>query len=475
MFKHRHTSSLITQSSLISLSALLLAACTTNPGRKAVQGTIATPASWRGEVPKAGTLDRAALERWWEKLQDPVLNKLVSDALTQSPDLRSALSKIAESRARLGVESSGLLPSVNAKASGSGSRTRNSESRVTTRAESYGVGLDASWEIDLLGKQLLSRRAAAADLAQTEATFHAAQVSLSAEVAQTYVNLRSSERQLSVLRDTLKSREETHALVRLRGKAGEASELEVLQSGTSLEQARAGIPALEKSVEAYRLQLTLLCGRAPGTFDELLSKPANVPLFAADLATGIPAETLQQRPDVEGAAQAVYAAADRATVAERNRLPSLSLSGSVGLDSLKAGTVFDPEKTVASLLGSLTAPLFSGGKITQNIRIQHEQTKQALISYEKTVLQALTEVETALSSLSHSNQSAERIAVAAESSRKAAKLALLQYQSGEKDLLTVLDAQRTQLSLEEQLVGYQADITNAHIQLYKALGGGWSK
>jgi len=178
---------------------------------------------------------------------------------------------------------------------------------------------------------------------------------------------------------------------------------------------------------------------------------------------------------VRAAGYAVEAAAARTSSARRERLPSLTLSGSLGVEALRAGKLFSPESTVASLLGGLTAPIFSGGSITQTIQIQSAVEKQALIAYEATVLTALSEVENALVSV---QRNTERLAIldrATAAAREAATLAGLQYEAGAVDLLTVLDAQRTLLSLEESQISTAADQTTAHIQLYQALGGGWTQ
>ena len=192
------------------------------------------------------------------------------------------------------------------------------------------------------------------------------------------------------------------------------------------------------------------------------------------MAVGIPAETLRQRPDVRAAEHGVEAAFARTSAAQRQRLPSFSLSGSLGVEALKAGRLFSPAATVATLLGSLTAPIFDAGRIGQNIAIQNAREQQALIAYEATVLTALTEVENALVAI---QLQAERLIILAEATAaagEAATLSGLQYQAGQVDLLASLEAQRTLLNLRQQSVTTAADWTNAYIQLYKALGGGWS-
>ncbi|MFA6960295.1 MAG: efflux transporter outer membrane subunit [Opitutaceae bacterium] len=458
-----------------ALALLLLPACTTTGFKApATTSSVTTPALWQQTTTTGGTLDAQSLAVWWTRFNDPILDQLIDDALANSPDIRTALSKIAESRAVRANSQASLFPSLSAGVSGSGNRTRNRNTHTTATSESYSASLDASWEVDLFGKQRQALSAADADLAQTKENLHAARVSLAAEVASAYVTLRSTETQLDVVNRSLATRQETLQLTQWREQAGTGDALDTQQVISSLEQARASIPSLQQAVTQTRNQLALLSGRTPGSLDTLLSAAKPLPAAPSAIAIGIPAETLRQRPDVRAAEYGVQAAAARTSAARRERLPSLNLSGSIGVEALKAGKLFDPQTIVSSVVGSLTAPIFDAGRIRNTITIQSEQEKQSLIAYESTVLTALSEVENALVSVS---RNAERLATlqrAAEAARTAESLASLQYQAGQVDLLTVLDAQRTRLSVEEQVVSTNADELTAHIQLYKALGGGWS-
>lgn len=454
---------------LVALALLSLCADAAAPARP----TPAVPTAWQ-QTPASGTVDAAALAQWWRQFNDPVLDRLIAGALQSSPDVRTALAKIEESRARYGVQRATLLPSLSASASGSGSRTNIRSTDVTTRSEKYSAALDASWEIDLFGQNRKSLDATAADLAQTEENLRSAQASLAAEVASAYVTLRSAEAQLVIVRRNLASREETLQLTRWREQAGTVTALDTQQAVSTLEQTRASLPSLQQTVTQTRNQLALLSGQTPGALDDLLGTSAAVPAVATTLAAGIPADTLRQRPDVRAAARAVEAAAARTSAAKRARFPSLNLTGSLGVDALEAGKLFSPESTVASVLGSLTAPIFAGGKIQQTIQVQGAVERQTLIAYESTVLSALSEVENALVAVQRNTERLAILDTAVTAAREAEHLAELQYQAGQADLLTVLEAQRTLLSVEQQQVTANADRATAHIQLYKALGGGWT-
>jgi NodT family efflux transporter outer membrane factor (OMF) lipoprotein len=462
-------------SRLLGAGALLaLCACATTGTHEEMQKTVAIPGTWQHGAAPGGTMDTAALTMWWERFDDPVLNELIAGALRSSPNARTALSKIAEYRARRGVEQAALFPSLTANASGGGTRTKDRDTNLTTKSESYGASLDASWQVDLFGRQKQTLNAASADLAQTEENYYGAQVSLAAEVASAYVTLRSSEAQLAVVQNSLGTRRETAQLTQWREQAGTGNALDTQQSISMLEQARAAIPALQLAIVQTTNQLALLSGRTPGALDSLLAAPRAVPAVPADIATGIPAETLRQRPDVRAAERGVEAAFARTHAARRQRLPTLTLTGLLGVEALKAGRLFSPQSTVASLLGSLSAPIFDAGRIGQNITIQTELEKQALIAYEFTVLTALSEVENALVAVQRNAERLDILTRATTAAREAASLSGLQYEAGQVDLLVSLEAQRTLLDLEQQAVTTAAARTTACIQLYRALGGGWA-
>ncbi|EIQ01169.1 efflux transporter, outer membrane factor lipoprotein, NodT family [Opitutaceae bacterium TAV1] len=471
----------------LAVAALLgLSSCASTADRRdAATASIAgaVPGQWQHAsaspaatgTPAAAPLDTSALVAWWTRFNDPVLDQLVTEALKTSPDLRTALSKIEESRARRGVEKANLFPTLSGSVSGREDYNRNHNTGTSTRGDSYAAGLDASWEIDLFGRQRRTLDAATADLAQTEENYHAARVSLVAEVAAAYVSLRSAEEQLAVVEETLATRTETTQIAQWREQAGTGSALDTQQAISTLEQARAALPLLRQTISQTRNQLALLSGLVPGALDTLLAQSRPVPAVPAGIAIGIPADTLRQRPDVRAAERGLEAAIARTGAAERQRLPSLNLSGSLGVEALKAGRLFSPDTTIGSLIGSLSAPLFDAGNIRQQIRIQSALEEQALIGYESTVLTALSEVEDALVAVQRTAERLEILDKATAAAAEAASLAELQYKAGTVDLGTVLDAQRTLLGLREQQVSTTADRTAAHIQLYKSLGGGWEQ
>jgi len=460
---------------LMITAVTALCSCVTKSSHDSLKQAVAIPSRWQHPKTTVKPLEPAALAVWWKQFHDPALNELITNALSASPDVRTALSRVVEYRSRRGAERANLYPSVDVDLSSSGSRNRDRSTKVTTTNESYQAALSPSWQVDLFGKQLQNVKAASADLAQVSENYYGAQVSLAADVATAYVNLRSAEAELIVVQDSLDTRRETVQLTQWSEQAGTGNALDTQQAISTLEQARASIPTLQLSIAQSRNQLALLSGRTPGALDTLLAKPRAGPTMPTSFAIGIPADTLRQRPDVRAAERGVEAAVARTKAAQRERLPTLNLSGSLGIEALKAGRLLSPQSTVASVLGSLAAPIFNAGRIRNNIGIQSEKEKQALIAYESTVLSALTEVENALVALQRQGERLDILASAITAARKAAFLADMQFKAGQVDLFVSLDAQRTLLSLEQQEVTTRADRATACIQLYQALGGGWSR
>ncbi len=464
---------------LLTPLLLLAAACLEAGSAIPSSPPVVTPDAWRNAPPAmagegSAQSALAPLATWWARLGDPVLDELVRTALASSPDLRSTLSRIEQARASRALQRATLLPSLSVGASGRASRTSTASTTSSPTDDSYSSSLDAAWEIDLFGRQRKALSAAEARKAVSVENYSAAQASLAAEVATAYINLRSAQQRLAVARENLALREQTHELTLLREKAGRASALDTLQSTTGIEQTRAALPALELSIAEGRNQLALLAGKPPGTFDTLLAQAAPVPSAPASLSLAIPADTLRQRPDVRAAELSLRAASAESSAARRARLPSLNLSGSFGVNSLVAERLFRPEATALALIGSLSAPLFDGGRIRQNITIATEAERQALNTWEGAILKALSEVENALVSIRRGDEQLEHLNLAASSASEAARLAALEYEAGMTDLLTVLDTQRTALSARDQLTSAVAARSLAHVQLYKSLGGGWT-
>lgn len=441
------------------------------------KNSIAVPSKWNAKSSNGRPLDTASIEKWWRRFNDPALDELISQALAASPDIKTALSRIAQARGERSVQIAGLLPTIKGNTSDQIQRRDEQSTGLVSRSETYNLSLDMSWQVDLFGRQMQNVAAATKDVQQALENYYAAQVTLCGDVASAYISLRGTEAQLEVLRRNIATQEETANITRWKKDAGLSDTLALDQAMSTLEQARAAIPSLEQTISETENQLAVLCGQTPGTLDRLLARSSSLPHVPASLATGVPVEALDNRPDVRSAIDAVLAASHRKTEAELERFPTLDLGGSFGLEALRTGAIFSPEaaaRTLAgSLLASLAQPIFEGGQITANIHINQELVKQAVYAYQSRVLTALSEVENAFTAI---RKTTDRLEVLLEADRAASAATLLatqQYQAGQVDLLTVLDTQRTQLSVEQQRAATEADQLTAYVQLYKSLGGGW--
>jgi outer membrane protein, multidrug efflux system len=430
------------------------------------------PAEWKnaGGFPVASP--QRDLSRWWHRFGDPTLNRLVAEAMNSSPDIATAAARIRESRANFDAQRSTLFPNL----TGSVGTNLDSTSRdsISTSSNSYSAGLDASWELDLFGRLRSQLQVASANLGASDENYHSVKAALASEMAIAYVTLRSVETRLVVLRDSLKSREETYNLADFRLRAGTIDNLESDQALTSLQQARAAIPSLEQSAAQTRNLINRLAGKNPGSLDGMLNAGRkSIPDPPRSLAVSIPADTIRQRPDVRIAGYQLLAAAASTRAANAERFPSLRLSGSLGLNTLSSGKLFNPETATAGLAAGLTSPIFDAGRIRANIRAAKAFEEQTVQTYRSAIITALSEVE---DSLIACRRTAERLAalrLAEKSAAAADRLSRQRYEAGVTDILTVLDSQRTLLSIQESIISIEADRTIAYIQLYKALGGGW--
>jgi NodT family efflux transporter outer membrane factor (OMF) lipoprotein len=470
------------QLATLACAALASACITVGPDYVAPSpAELLVPDAWQG--PPATAPAGLEISTWWLNLGDPTLARLVAQAMEASPDLGSARARLRETRARRRLAGAELWPTIGATASaqhqelseqsGFGGAAGFAGSDVDDR-DFYAAGFDASWEPDLWGGQRRAREAAGADLDRAVSELRDAQVTLAAEVARNYVEARALQERLAIARANLASQSETLELTRWRVQAGLASSLDAERASTSVEQTRALIPPIETSLAEARHRLAILVGLAPASLRDELASAAPIPQIPDPLTIGIPADVLRQRPDVAAAERALAAETARIGEAVAARYPTPSLSGSIGLEALHFDELTESGALASSVLGSLAQTIFDGGRIGARIEIQNALQEQARFAYQQAVLDALEEVENALVSLANFRSRATALGAAADSARTAALLARHQYGAGIIDFQTVLDTERTVLTVEESLSLAQQNSTTAAIQLYKALGGGWT-
>lgn len=423
------------------------------------------PAHWQAQA-EAGSTE--SLSDWWHQFNDPILNQLISDALAANTDLQIAQTQLRQARALRRQTGSDRLPNVNGKVSSQYSKTNGDNS-----SKLYNAGFDASWELDLFGKNTRAFQAALADEQASQEALRETQIGLIAEVARNYIELRTAEQRLSIADNNLQTIKDTYQLTEWRYQAGLVSELDMLQAKTQLQQTKASLPTLHTNISESRHRLAVLLNRNPEELNIGSHTEPAIPTVSTSIAASIPATVLQQRPDVRRAERELAAQTGRLGAAKAARYPSLNISGSIGLQALSLSGLGDSD-TRRSLLSSISAPIFDAGRIRSNIEFQDARLEQSRLTYTATLRTALEEVENALVTLHNTQLRQQQLEAANESAVAALSIAKQQYRAGLADFQSVLESQRTLLNLQDQMASGAGTLSTAQIQLYKALGGGWT-
>ncbi len=455
--------------------AIILTGCAT-VGPDYVKPDIKAPDKW---VSPADTGSMAAdasqdsLTSWWANLDDPTLVALIDTALKNNKDLKQAKARIREARAQRGVVEARLLPSVDGSGSYTLARTENNSETGTTR-ELFAAGLDAGWEIDLFGGARRATEAAQASYEASEEDYRMVYVSLAAEVALNYIDVRTLQERLSIVEENLGLQTQTYELAGHRLKAGLVTQLDVDRAKTNMEETRASVPTLVTRLAAARNRLSTLMGEYPGYVDAKVAEPKGLPGAPVEIALGVPAETLRRRPDVRNAERELAAQTARIGIATAELYPKLSLIGSIGIDATSFAGLFSANSRAAGIGPRFSWNIFNAGAVRSNIEIQSAKQEQALLEYEKTILAALEEAENAMTAYVNEQKRTRSLNDAMTSATDSTNLALVQYSSGLIDFQAVLDSQRTFLSVKDSLAVSKGTVIANLVRLYKALGGGWT-
>ncbi|WP_374356391.1 efflux transporter outer membrane subunit [Limnohabitans sp.] len=458
----------------LALAALLASCATPMVGPDYRAPKVSVPSGWSAQdvTQTATTVQPQPHAHWWKQLQDQQLDQLIEQAIANNLSLKLAQARLQQARASRGVSSSGLLPTVSASAGTSRSNSSDVVSSLPERSL-YDAGFDARWEIDVFGATRRGVEAADADVAASQANLNNVRVSLVAEVARNYVELRANQQRITIARENLASQSETLQITEWRYQSGLARASEVDQARTAREQTRAGIPDLEVSLTAAENRIAVLLGLHPGDLHSQLAQVKSLPAIPDSVATGIPADVLLNRPDLIAAERTLAAETARVGQKMAQRYPSLTLTGSFGWQAYSFAALGGADTIARSLAGTLAATLFDGGRLRGLVQVQSAVQEQALISYQASVLSALEEVENALKGYAAAHERVQARRSAAESAQNAAELTRKLYQSGLADFQQVLETQRTQLSTQDSLASADASLRTNLITLYKALGGGW--
>ncbi len=463
----RHTAA----SRATGIVVLLLGGCA-NVGPDYMAPQLSLPARWSVTV-ATGASDTRALASWWKAFDEPLLSDLIERAISFNRDLAQAEARVREARARRGISDADRYPTIQSSASAT-HRRGSEETGSGKSSELYSAGLDARWELDIFGGKRRALEAASANLEASEYDLRDVLVSLTAEVALNYVDTRAFQARLSVADSNLRAQSETFDIARWRNAAGLTTQRDLEQARLNLEQTRAQIPALRNGISQAVNHIAVLIGQNPGTLNDLLGAPRAIPAAPPDVALGVPAETLRRRPDVQRAERQLATQTAQIGVATAALYPNFSLIGSIGLEALTAGRLLTASALATSIGGNIGWPVFDAGRIRQSIAVQTALQEQALGRYEAAILTALQDVENALVAYASEQQRREALSAAAAAARNAAELARHQYSAGLVDFQVVLDAQRSLLSLEDQLASSHGAVISNLVRLYKALGGGWT-
>ena len=428
-----------------------------------------TPAGAWNEAPPAN--GAAVSADWWQTFGSRELQDLVTQALAGSPDLAIAMERVRQAEAQVRISGASLFPTLDL-GFGTSARQTNDNTRGSTRTEASSTTLSVSYELDLWGRNRSGVRSAESSLAATTYDRDTARLTLIAGVATGYFEALSLRSRLGVARENLAIAERVLELVSARARNGAASALDVSRQQATMLSQRAALMPLEQQERQTVVALAILSGKVPQGFDVKATGVADLNVPAID--PGLPASLLVRRPDLAGAEARLRSANADVSVARAALLPSISLTGSAGTASTALLAILGGPTSAISLGLSLLQPIFDGGRLRGQVSVAQSQERELVESYRKAILTAFGEVEDALVAASRQAQQEaiqEQVQVQA---REALRLAEIRYREGVDDLLTVLDAQRTLFSAQDQLAQIRQNRLEAAVGLYKALGGGWT-
>ena len=436
--------------------------------------TLKSPDAWSQGVVRDLKGVNGGIENWWKKFNDPTLNQLISDAREANPTLEIAYEQIIEARARRGVAYSQLFPDAAARADYS--RTRASESLFfpppTNPSNLYSVGFDSGWEIDVFGG---SRRAVESAQASVEASVEAYRdvlVSLEAEVALNYVEVRTLLKRIELAKENIERQRGSHKLTQDRFNAGLVPEIDVTQAETNLYNTEAIVPNLEIQLALAKNRLSSLLGGYPGSLNKELGGSAKIPVPPRSLSAGLPSNLLRSRPDVRQAERELAAQTARVGVATADLYPRFNLLGNLNLQSVDSGDLFNSGSRAFGIAPSVHWQIFSAGRIRNNIRIEKSRVRQAYEIYENSLLLAVEETENSLISINKERVRFGKLSQSVTSTEKTVKLVKDNYANGLVDFQNVLDAERTLVTVQDSAALSKGLVSGNYIRLFKALGGG---
>jgi outer membrane protein, multidrug efflux system len=446
---------------------------------------VAMPPAWQEALPPTSA-DPSTLERWWTGFHDPLLERLVARAIEGNLDLKIAAARVQEARALRGIAESKGKPQVDLAAQlARGERsdavppfkgTSGGSSPFGPRTQNtFEAGFDAGWELDVFGGVRRDVEAAEAEVHATEESRRDVLVTLVADVARNYGELRGTQRQIEILEDTVSSQRDTLGLAKARFDAGLATALDVDRAEGLLETTLSRRPELERAEKRAIYRLGVLLGEEPGAMAAELQTPRALPILPPELPEVLPSELLSRRPDLRRAERELAASTARVGVARADLFPRFSIGGNFGRRSEDASDLATGGSQFWFLVAGVRLPILSGGRIRAHIRAQSARQEEALRQYEKAVLLAVEEVENALVGYTRDERRQEALLRSVAANRRAMDYATDRYTGGLENFLSVLDAQRELYAAEDGLAESETSKMVSLIAVYKALGGGWTR
>jgi multidrug efflux system outer membrane protein len=446
-----------------AIAATAVTGCTTGPDYEGPPSAAAPSGPFSEIDDPAFVPGETDLRTWWTVFEDPMLNQIIADAAENAPDLRIAAARVQEARARLDLSRASRSPQI---ALGGGTAATGNTSSGFASGFSSSAAAEASWEIDLFGRLARGIEASEALFAAAEEDQRDVQVSLFAELATRYMSIRSLQAQIESATANINSQREILNLTRIRQRDGLASRLDVVRAEQLVAASEALLPPLRTQLIRDINTIAVLVGTQPSAIPYDLESAKPVPVPPTEIVVGIPADLLRQRPDIRAAERRIAAQSAAVGVATANLYPQFSFGGSIG-------TTFAGDPSLFSLGPSLRWTLFDGGRLRSQVSVEDAVLEQAIIAYERTVLRALEEVESAMTTFIEQRTRMEAVERSAEAAQEAFGLAANLYRDGLIDFQDLLDVQTNLLAADASVAEARGLATQNLVALYKALGGGW--
>jgi NodT family efflux transporter outer membrane factor (OMF) lipoprotein len=444
-----------------------------------VNPELVSPDQWHHQLTRGLTTGDASLRTWWQVFNDPILDSLIQRSADGNIDLKVAVSRIEEARARRGVARGAWFPFID----GIGSYARNlipdnslpPVPGLDDKFDLYEFGVDSSWEIDVFGRIRRSVESADASLEATVENYRDVLVSLYSEVALNYVRVRSLQERIRYAESNIVSQSKTLELVTIRKEAGLVGDLDVQQADLNLAQTEAFLPILRRLLVDAINRLGVLVGAYPDALHDELGKPGPIPGPPPDIAVGVPAELVRQRPDLRRAERELAAQTARIGVATSDLYPRFSLVGSFTFSGTKFKRVWEGDSFGFGAGPSVRWNVFDGGRIRNNIKAEEAIAEQAFYTYEQTLLRALEEVDGSMTAYVEEGDRRDKLLRAVAAAQKSVELVNELYLIGLTDFQNVKDSERDLFIQQDELAASEGQVTENLVRIYRALGGGWAQ